>query len=182
VTAAQALWPLAAPGPWRPSAPVVQGATSGVSWSASFTAPDQMLRKETPRPAGWETSIRPYVRIDLARDYKGPAGFRLELNGRDLGVVSLRTLAPDAEPPATIPAWPVFIPPDVLRESSTVRVVLRPAGLDPLLAVAGHADPLVEPLRERNSAFFDGAGWANDRLAGPRSGRAVGTYRIWIFL
>ena len=180
VTSLQALWPVVAPTPWQRPAPAARAAASGVSWSASFTALDQRLLKEIPRPDGWERSARPYVRIDLGRDYKGPAGFLIEVNGHDLGEVSNRTLAPGTEPPPTIPAWTVFLPRAVLAESPLVTVVLRPTALDPLLSVAGHGDPLVEPLGDLNSFFYDGAAWSNDRLAGPRYRRAVGTYRIWL--
>lgn len=180
LTSAQALWPLVAGPAFKE--PAVAPVRSGVSWTLSFTALDQALLKEFPRPEGWAASEHPYLRIDLGSDYKGTAGFLVQVNGVDLGEASARTLDVNAGPPATIPSWAVFLSRDILATSPLVRVVLRPSALDPRLSVAGHADTRVEPLGAANSYFFDGARWQNDRLAGRASGPAIGTYRIWLFL
>jgi hypothetical protein len=149
-----------------------------VSWRLAFTDLDQALMKSQPRPAGWEHTAA-YVRIDLGRDYQGAAGFVVEVNGEPLGSIS--NVAPT--PPyleLSTDRWVVPVPRDVLARDTLTRVVLRPSQLDARLTVAGHGDPLVEPLGPGNSWFFDGRAWHNDQLAGPAAGRAVGTYRIWL--
>lgn len=176
IVAVQGLWSVAVPSAGLP--PARLGETYGVSWRLAFTSPQQALMKTLPLPNGWPGQTV-YLLIDLGTDYKGTAGFALTVNGHALGEINAMTVDPDVSP-RNIPSWAVRLPADVIASAPLARVELRPSGLDSKLSVAGHGDPLVEPLGSRNSAFFDGVTWRHDRLAGPGGGPATGTYRIWL--
>lgn len=172
----QGLWFVAVPGVSYSRQRLDQpGPQQGLSWRLSFSGLDQALMKEMPRLPQW-ASEAVYLRVDLSRPYDGPAGFRVEVNGADLGVLADATHERNIET-IGIPSWAMRVPRDVLSRAPLVRVVLRPTAIDPRLSIPGHGDPLVEPLKAANSWFFDGATWRNDRLAGPGV-EARGTYRI----
>ncbi|MGH2350522.1 MAG: hypothetical protein ACRDJN_02780, partial [Chloroflexota bacterium] len=153
--------------------------TNGVSWRLVFSSGEQAAMKTLALPDGWREDVT-YVKVDLGADYHGTAGFLLEVNGEALGELSNQMDVPPYLTPSTT-AWTKPVPRAVLARAPMARVVLRPSSLDPRLSIAGHGDPLVEPLKHWNSWFFDGRGWRNDRLAGPAGGEAAGTYRIWLF-
>jgi hypothetical protein len=176
LVAVQGLWSAATPGARPPAARL--GDQYGVSWRLTFTGPQQALMKTLPLPNEWEGRAV-YLRVDLGAGYEGPAGFAVEVNGQELGDLSART-ADRSVSTSGIPSWSMRLPDRVVDSAPLARVVLRPSGIDPRLTVAGHADPLVEPLGVNNSFFFDGETWRNDRLAGPDYGPAGGTYRVWL--
>ncbi len=154
--------------------------TNGSSWRLVFTSLDQAVAKDLPLPASWqETPI--YLRIDLGTDYKGQAGFLVQVNGQTLGELKNGPQNPGYIGDGTA-RWIMAVPRDVLALAPVAHVVLRPTSLDPNLSIAGSADPLADPLKQWGSWFFDGQEWRNDRLAGPSRGRVVGTYRIWFAL
>ena len=154
----------AATGPWVGNERV---------WTLAFGAMEEALTKTVSRPEEWD--VQPlHLRIDLIDHYDGPAGFLVEVNGQTLG----RLDAASNRSPST-DRMLYAVPRSVVAGSEEVIIVLRPAAIDPRLRIVGHPDPNSEPLRERNSWFFDGRVWRNDRLAGG-SARVVGTYRVWL--
>jgi hypothetical protein len=172
----QGAWSVALPA-W-PDRPPIAGARAGMSWRLSFTAPDQMARKILPLPIDWQVWAV-YVRIDLGSRYAGPAGFRVAVNGREVGVVDRTTSDLDSGP-IGVPAWAIRVPRAALERAPLAEVTLRPAGLDPLLSIAGQSDPRIEAAGRWNSWFFDGTSWRSDALAGLAGGHSTGTYRIWL--
>jgi hypothetical protein len=176
VVAVQGLWAVATPGARSPAART--GPVYGIGWHAAFTGDDQALMKTIPLPNGWKGNTV-YLVVDLGTTYRGPAGFALAVNDVDLGVLDASTATPDSGS-SGFPSWSLRLPDEVLDRAPLARIVLRPAGLDVDLSVAGHGDSRFEPLGARNSWFFDGVQWRNDRLAGVGGGPAVGTYRIWL--
>jgi hypothetical protein len=147
-------------------------------WRASFREQGQALSKDLALPNDWRDQPV-FVRIDLAARYDGSAGFRVEANDQPLGRVGN-----DSPGPPFVGTfgyvWAVRIPLELLERSPFARVVLRPDGIDPALAVAGHPDLRVDPFVPGNSRFFTGTTWLPEQLAGPDSPRTVGTYRIWL--
>jgi hypothetical protein len=132
-----------------------------------------------PRPSEWAV-LPVYLRVDLGSAYDGDGGFQVEVNGVPVGQMNGRTQA-------GLPwylgqsddRWVHRVPREVLSKAPLVRVVLKPAKVDPLLSIAGHGDALTEPLGRLNSWFFDGQSWSSDRLAGPNGGSATGAYRLF---
>jgi|GEM_PF-2929243 len=170
------LWPV-----FSPNAPLVEPRgteTNGSSWRLVFTSLDQAVAKDLPLPPGWQ-EIPLSLRVDLGTDYKGQAGFLVQINGQTLGELKNGPQNPGYSGEGTA-RWLMPVPHDVLALAPIAHVVLRPTSLDPTLSIAGSADPLADPLKEWGSWFFDGREWRNDRLAGPSRGRAAGTYRIWL--
>jgi hypothetical protein len=153
---------------------------NGTSWYLGFVAADQAAMKRLRLPRDWrERSV--YVRIDIAYSYSGPAGFVVQVNGEDIGLVNAQSAAPWYVVTGS-GQWVVRVPPDVLARGPVAQVLVRPSALDPSLTIAGHGDPLVDSLggRESSSAFFDGQAWSSDRLAGASRPPVRGTYRIWL--
>jgi hypothetical protein len=178
LAAVQGLWPvLVQPPPLALAA--LEQRTQGVSWRLAFTDKRQALIKHLHLSPGWET-VQVFVRVDLSDDYRGDAGFVLELNGEVVGELNRHTVS-QWQIGIGSPHWAYPLPREVLARTPLAQVTLRPAALDPQLSIPGHSDAQIEPLRQWNSWFFDGQTWRNDRLAGPNAGPASGTYRIWLY-
>lgn len=165
---------------WRPPSGRVirESLGNGISWHFSFSHPDQRIVKRVPRPDDWnDPAMATYVRIDLARPYRGPAGFEVRVNDQFVG-------APTGQAPPQCGCvdenqWELPVPAKVMGQSSVVTIDLRPTAIDPDLAIAGHGDPFSERLGPESTWLFDGARWTRDHLSGTQSA-SLGTYRVWL--
>jgi hypothetical protein len=156
------------------------GQGNGVSWAFSFERDDQRIVKLFPRPETWGSPRHDtFVRADLARPYQGHAGYELWVNGRLLGKLHGGTGGTVWSGPGAF-QWALRVPPGMMAEEPLVTVELRPDGIDPDLALAGHGDPHSSALGPDSTWLFDGGRWTRDRLAGPEAGPAGGTYRLWL--
>lgn len=156
------------------------GPGNGVSWAFSFERADQKIVKLFPRPDTWDSPLHDtVVRADLAGPYQGPAGYEVWVNGQRLGALNGYTPEAIWGGPGG-PRWAVTVPSEVLARDPLVTVEVRPDGIDPALAIAGHGDALVALLGREATWLFDGKQWTRDRLAGARGGLSQGTYRLWL--
>jgi hypothetical protein len=152
-----------------------------ISWRLAFTDERQAARQRIPVPHNWEVSDN-YLRIDLGRRYTAGAGFEVEVNGVPVGRVSYASQAPWEGGLEDIQWW-ILVPRQALARGAggaVAEVRLSPSGLDQRLTLAGHDDPRAAPAGPGASAFFDGASWSTDRLAGVAQPPARGTYRIFL--
>lgn len=156
------------------------GPANGVTWAFSFERADQRIVKLFPRPDSWDSPLHDMVvRADLARPYYGRAGYEVSVNGERLGTINGYTPASVWGGPGGF-QWVVRVPAEVLARAPLVPVEVRPDGIDPGLAIAGHGDALVAQLGREATWLFDGTRWTRDQLAGTRGGRSQGTYRLWL--
>lgn len=146
--------------------------TASLFRAVSFESETQQIKRVLHVPEH-SAALNAVLRVELVRAYSGTAGFRVEVDGVPVGV-----MAP-SESLSGI-RWSMVLPKVLAPPGAFAVIVLRPAGIDALLALAVHPDALAEPDSVARNTFFDGRTWGPAIPARNEMPAQNGVYRMWI--